>query len=115
MGRVIHFEIIAQQADRAINFYKNVFGWKIANLGDIKYWPATTGEEDEPGINGAIAQSKGRAILVNIIETDNIDNTLDKVRKNGGIVVMEKKEIEGMGTVAYCEDTEGLLFSLLER
>ena len=29
MGRVIHFDIAADNAERAIKFYENVFGWKI--------------------------------------------------------------------------------------
>lgn len=33
MAKVIHFEIPAGKPERAIKFYKNVFGWKIN-----KYW-----------------------------------------------------------------------------
>ncbi|MGZ7136310.1 MAG: VOC family protein, partial [Methanobacterium sp.] len=29
MPRVVHFEIPADDPERAIEFYKNVFGWKI--------------------------------------------------------------------------------------
>jgi uncharacterized protein len=56
--RVIHFEIPADDPERAVNFYKKVFGWKIDEygVGDMNYWLVTTGNYKEPGINGAIAE-----------------------------------------------------------
>ncbi|HPT75026.1 MAG TPA: VOC family protein, partial [Methanomassiliicoccaceae archaeon] len=59
MPRVIHFEIPAEDPERAVEFYKKVFGWKIDKWeGPIDYWLVMTGENDEPGINGAIHDNK---------------------------------------------------------
>jgi predicted enzyme related to lactoylglutathione lyase len=55
MPRVVHFEIPAKDPDRAVKFYSEVFNWKIERwAGYVDYWPITTGNEGEPGINGAI-------------------------------------------------------------
>ena len=55
MARVVHFEIPVDNPDRAVKFYTDVFGWKIEKWeGPIDYWLITTGEENEPGINGAL-------------------------------------------------------------
>src|SRR5882762_1661767 len=55
MARVIHFEIPVDDADRAVAFYKNAFGWKIEKWnGPMDYWMVNTGDEKAPGINGAI-------------------------------------------------------------
>ena len=55
MSRVNHFEINADDPERAAKFYANVCGWKIDKWkGPIEYWLVTTGESDEPGIDGAI-------------------------------------------------------------
>ena len=62
MPRVTHFEIVAEDIDKAIKFYEKVFGWKIEKWdGPIEYWMITTGK-DEPGIDGGLAiKEKGAA------------------------------------------------------
>lgn len=57
MPRVVHFELSADNPDRAVKFYTKVFNWKIEKwAGPQDYWLITTGGEKEPGINGAIMQ-----------------------------------------------------------
>ena len=42
MSRVVHFEISADQPDRAIRFYQNVFGWQFTKWdGPMPYWLVT--------------------------------------------------------------------------
>ena len=61
MPRVIHFEICADNPDRALGFYTSVFDWQVqkAELPGIDYWLVTTGPDDQPGINGAIMPRPG--------------------------------------------------------
>ena len=55
MPRVIHFEIPADDPERAVAFYQNVFGWKWQKWeGPEPYWLATTGEDSEPGAAGYV-------------------------------------------------------------
>ncbi len=115
MARVIHFEIMATTPERTITFYKNVFGWKVEGDGDEKYWLATTGDGEKPGINGAFLQVVGDSSLVNIIEVLDIDETISKINENGCSVVIEKRRIPEVGTVAYFRDTEGLLVGIIQR
>ncbi len=53
MSRMVHFEIPADDPERAILFYENVFNWKIDKWDQYEYWLIKTGEDNEPGINGA--------------------------------------------------------------
>ncbi|MGA2884024.1 MAG: VOC family protein [Halobacteriota archaeon] len=66
-GRMMWFELPADDPKRAIAFYEKVFGWTIVKWeGPFDYWQIITGPDDEPGINGAILsrgwQSKSRQI-----------------------------------------------------
>ena len=55
MIRVIHFEIPADNPDWMVKFYQSVFDWEINKWeGPMDYWLATTGPDDQPGINSAI-------------------------------------------------------------
>lgn len=54
MSRPIHFEIPADDPDRAIGFYAQAFGWKARKFEGMEYWLVSTGAEGEPGIDGGI-------------------------------------------------------------
>src|SRR5512136_998481 len=114
MSRVIHFEIPADDPKRAVKFYKEVFEWKLDNWGEIDYWLATTGKEGELGINGAITTRAQLASTTNTIGVPSVDNFLLKIKKAGGKVDQPKMPIPGVGYMAYCMDTEGNLFGIMQ-
>lgn len=44
MARIVHFEIPADDPERAIKFYEDVFGWEVQKWeGPFDYWLVTTG------------------------------------------------------------------------
>jgi catechol 2,3-dioxygenase-like lactoylglutathione lyase family enzyme len=51
MPRPIHFEIPADDPQRAIAFYSAALGWKAEKFDGMEYWMMSTGEEGEPGID----------------------------------------------------------------
>jgi predicted enzyme related to lactoylglutathione lyase len=113
MSRIVHFEVMAENPERAIAFYSKVFGWQINKWdGPEDYWLVTTGPDDTPGINGAIGQSRGEAVTVNTIQVDSVDDFAEKVTANGGEIVVPKMSIPGIGYQIYCKDTEGIVFGI---
>ena len=113
MSRVVHFEVMAEDPERAAAFYSKVFGWEINKWdGPEDYWLVTTGADGTPGINGGIGKSQGEALAVNTIDVESIDEFVEKVTANGGQVVVPKMAIPGVGYQLYCKDTEGVLFGL---
>ena len=116
MPRVIHFEIPAENPDRAVAFYKKVFGWKIENWGGpANYWLITTGEDKEPGINGAITEkSEMVSATTNTISVQSIDDAVKEISQAGGKILMPKTAVPGVGYMTYCRDTEGNTFGIME-
>jgi predicted enzyme related to lactoylglutathione lyase len=117
MPRVVHFELSAENPDRAITFYKEVFGWQINKWeGPIEYWLVTTGEKEEPGIDGGIIrrdQSSGNTI--NTIDVPDVDKYVEKIVNAGGKVKQPKMSIPGVGYAAYVQDTEGNTFGIMQN
>jgi len=113
---VIHFEIPAENPDRAVAFYKKVFGWKIENWGGpANYWLITTGEDKEPGINGAITEkSEMVSATTNTISVQSIDDAVKEISQAGGKILMPKTAVPGVGYMTYCRDTEGNTFGIME-
>jgi predicted enzyme related to lactoylglutathione lyase len=116
MSRVIHFEIPAAEPERAAAFYGKVFGWKIDKWpGPMEYWMVVTGKEGEPGINGGMMKKPGGITsTTNTIGVDSVDNAISAVVKAGGKNIMPKTPIPTVGYFAYCEDTEGNVFGVMQ-
>ena len=108
MPRVVHFEFYVDDPEQAVRFYQEVFDWKITKWeGSVDYWLVTTGEEDELGIDGAIARRMDGVTTRNIIDVPSVDEFIRKIVNAGGKVVMPKQAIPGIGYSAYCADTDG--------
>jgi predicted enzyme related to lactoylglutathione lyase len=116
MPRVTHFEIPADDPERAISFYESVFGWTIEKWeGPMDYWMVMTGPEDEPGIDGGLGRRMGSATgFENTISVESVDEYIAKIEASGGKVVRPKMAIPGVGWLAYCADTEGNAFGLMQ-
>jgi predicted enzyme related to lactoylglutathione lyase len=123
-NRVVHFEIHAENPERAIAFYKAVFGWDfpVWLSGPVKYWGVITAGQDsrDPGINGGLLVRKGSSpeegqalnAYVCTIQVENIDDTIKKIESAGGKVALSKHALAGMAWQAYFKDTEGNLFGI---
>ena len=109
MPRVVHFEIYADEVERATKFYAEVFGWQIHKWdGPDDYWLAITGGDGEAGIDGAIiGRPQPGAIGMNFIDVESVDDYIAKIQANGGTLVRPKIHIPEVGYTAVCNDTEG--------
>lgn len=121
MPRVVHFEIHAADPDRAVNFYKNLFGWEFQKWeGPMEYWLVITGPNDQPGINGGLVRRQGeidgQAVIAYVctVDVENLDASVEKAVNNGGQIALPKMPIPGMGWLAYCKDTEGNIFGMMQ-
>jgi uncharacterized protein len=128
MNRVVHFEIHAKDLDKAQKFYGDVFGWKITDLGAQMggYRMVETGADEAgakwPGINGGITPRMGEPAasgapvnaFVCTIGVDNLDTYIDKVKKAGGTMALDKMDVPGVGLLAYCKDLEENIFGILQ-
>ena len=120
MARIVHFEIHAENPDRAIQFYRTVLGWEFSKWdGPMPYWVVKTGPDNEPGINGGLMPRRGvidgEAVIAYVCtaQVPSVDDHTRKVEAAGGSVVVPKMPIPGVGWLAYCKDTEGNIFGLM--
>lgn len=119
----MHFEIPADDLNRAEKFYKKVFGWGIQKIpmpGASEYSVVKTVETDvnqmpkEVGaINGGIIKrEKAGETTIIVIDVENLDEHLKKIESNGGKIVVPKRTIGDMGLYAEVTDTEGNVFGV---
>lgn len=115
MNRIVHFEIPVDNPERAIKFYEDVFGWEITKWdGPFDYWLIKTGEEGEPGIDGALMTKEMGQMIRNTIVVDSFDDFSKKIQKNGGKMVTDKMSIPKIGIMGAFQDTEGNLSIIMQ-
>jgi uncharacterized protein len=123
-GRVVHFELPADDVERARTFYRKTFQWELQPMPEMNYTMVQTTPVDaeqrptDPGaINGGIAARGSppavRAPVITIAVED-IEATLKRIAKNGGKMVAGKQSIGAMGFTAYFQDPEGNVVGLWE-
>ena len=135
MNRVVHFEIQADDLERAQKFYEQVFGWKFQVMGAEygAYRVIETGpgpdemakgnvKMEDLGINGGMMKrnaplpedGKSPNAYTCIISVDNIDTYIAKAEAAGAKPQTERMDVPGVGVLAYCKDPEGNIFGILQ-
>lgn len=123
MPRPVHFEIQADDIERAKAFYAAVFGWTFEDYGPVTgspYWGVITGPEGEPGINGGLLQrpapapspEQGTNAYVCTIGVADYDATEAAILAAGGRVALPKVALTGLAWQGYYLDTEGNTFGI---
>ena len=74
----------------------------------------TTGADDTPGINGGMMKKGNVSTTTNTIGVDSVDKAIETVTNAGGKLIMPKTPIPTVGYFAYCQDTEGNLFGVMQ-
>ena len=124
MRKVVHFEIPADDLERAKSFYGSVFDWELntMQMDEGEYTIVTTTPVDdsmmptEPGaVNGGLMQrSNDTPSPVITIDVDDIEQSLKEVEAAGGSTVTPRTPIPGMGAFGYFKDPEGNVMGLWE-
>ncbi len=135
MNRVVHFEIMADDLDRAQKFYESVFGWKFiptgAEFGGYRIVMTGPGPDEiaagkvtmeNVGINGGLMKRNAPLppdghspnAFTCIVTVDDIDAYIAKADAAGAKPQTEKMDIPTIGTLRYYKDTEGNIFGIMQ-
>ncbi|KKS98200.1 MAG: glyoxalase/bleomycin resistance protein/dioxygenase [Candidatus Gottesmanbacteria bacterium GW2011_GWA2_43_14] len=126
MNPVIHFEMSADNQNRAAEFYAKVFGWQYKKTGAEmgNYVVVSTTESDEKGpkkpgaINGGLydrSQVKPDQQYPSVvIHVEDYKEHMEKIEKEGGKILGEPMEIPGVGWYVSFRDTEGNRVGILQ-
>jgi len=118
MATIVHFDIPADDLERAQEFYKDMFDWKIeAPPGFPDYYLIETkGLSGTPGVGGGLGkrEAAGQQILT-YFDVASIEDAAAKVESLGGKVIQPKVPVPGWGYLAVCLDTEQNTFGLWQE
>ena len=120
-NNIAHFDIEADDVERARRFYERVFGWRFEAWGPPDFYLIHTGTDREPGVLGLMHKRRepvtgsGMTGFECTIGVENIDRTIEAIKAAGGKIVMPKSHIPTVGTCIYFHDTEGNFVGAMEE
>ncbi len=114
MHNICHFEIPADNPERARKFYGELFGWSFEDLtiGTTQYWSIKT----PSGIGGVMMQRQQPGQQpVNYVHVSNLQESIGKAETLGANTLLGKTPVPGMGWFAIIQDPEKNVIGLWEE
>jgi predicted enzyme related to lactoylglutathione lyase len=115
MGQpVMQFQILAKNADKAAEFYNNLFGWNIDTNNALGYRVVTTGSKQ--GIQGGIWPSPpaGHSMVQLFVEVEDVTAAVEQATELGGQVIIQPQTLPDGDEMAMIIDPEGISFGLFK-
>jgi predicted enzyme related to lactoylglutathione lyase len=118
MSHAIHwFEIFVSDMERAVRFYQTMLGIELRRAEEDSRPMAIFQSAAKDGIGGALVRQQGReptdsGVIVYLDADGKLDDSLARVERAGGKVVMPRTDIGPPGFIALVRDTEGNLVGL---
>ena len=115
---VVYFEIGGRNAEGLTEFYGELFGWDINEMGAasaaaMPYWFI---QNEEGGIPGGIIKTNEQMppnYVMFYVQAEDLQATLDKAESLGGKAVVPPTDIPGgMGQIAVFMDQENNVIGL---
>lgn len=113
-NNIHHFDVPADDVERARRFYERVFGWRFEPWGPPDFYMIHTGTDADPGIHGSLSKRHeplsgkgGRSGYECTIGVDDLAPIKAAIVANGGTIVLDEYEIVGVGRLIRFQDTEG--------
>ncbi len=109
---VVHWEIVARDADAQAAFYGAMFNWSIGEGPIAQIVPGIGGPE--PGPAGHIRQGDTPGVSL-YVQVRDIGASLGRASDLGGKVLSDPFDVPNGPTIAFMEDPEGNPLVLVQQ
>ena len=114
-GRIGWHELHARDGAEAFAFYESLFGWKKLEAIDMgaagTYQIFSMGDGPAGGI---FTESVPMPFWLYYFNVEGIEAALERVKTDGGQVLLGPAPVPGGNLIAQCLDPQGALFALVE-
>lgn len=119
-GEICWRELATKDLSAAKEFYTALFGWtleksKVATPSD--YFEIHIGDKAVGGMM-AIDESWGEnpppSHWNSYVAVDNVDETVEKIKQNGGSLCMAPFDAPGVGRICIANDPSGATFAIIQ-
>jgi hypothetical protein len=116
-GAFSWFELMTTDIEGAKQFYGKLLGWKLRDepMEGFNYTVVDANGEDVAGIMDMPPDSGDMPPVWGIYFTvENLDKTVAQAKELGATILVEPREIPGVGRFSVIQDPQGAWFSAME-
>ena len=107
-GQVVHFEIPADDVERASAFYRSAFDWSVTGEPGMNYWALRTTETDDDGMPSEPGSINGGMFAVEIGHRDReMAIAVSKIVGLHAALVDRQLKLEFGFGIAHVDEREG--------
>jgi len=117
VGKFVWCEWMGADLKGAVEFYRRVVGWNIAETGmaNLSYWIASVGGHGVGGMLTTPAEARGAPpCWTGYVYVDDVDAAAGKLKLAGGSVMRAPMDIPQVGRFAIVADSQGAVFALFK-
>ncbi len=111
-------ELMTWDVEKAIKFYSELIGWKIADSGmpGMNYNIAKAGDKQVAGMMAMTPEMPAQvpSHWMSYITVDDVDGAAAKVKKLGGTILHGPADIPTVGRFCVVQDPTGAAISLIQ-
>lgn len=119
MSGHFYFEIHVDDINRAVDFYRKVFGWRFEKASGL---PVEYLRIDTGGTRGGLLKRPAKTpppgagvnAFVASVEVDHYDKAAQSITHSGGQIALPKFAVPGVCWQGYFVDTEGNTFGIFQ-
>ncbi|HMS67305.1 MAG TPA: hypothetical protein PKD18_04190 [Saprospiraceae bacterium] len=119
-NKLTHFAIHIDDIERAKSFYDGVFDWGFNSYGQADFLQIKADKSETGELIGALQARKFSPVSEKLIGlectigVENLDEIVERVKNNGGQLLLPKTAIPYVGWIAKFLDTEGNLICAMQ-
>jgi uncharacterized protein len=107
----VHVELLTNDVNKAKDFYKRLFDWKLEDIPGMDYTLINVGEGTGGGIMKTPMPEISSHWLAYVL-VDNVTASAEKAKSLGATIVKEVTEIPGYGSFSVLIDPTGAALAL---
>lgn len=119
-NKLTHFAIYSDDIERAKDFYEGVFDWGFNAYGQSGFLQIKADRNENGELIGALQSRKYSPVperLIGLectIGVENVNEIVERVKNNGGQILLPKTAIPNVGWIAKFLDPEGNLICAMQ-
>lgn len=117
IGKFVWYDLVSEDVPAVKRFYAELFGWRYREIAgkDVVY---TVIEHDGTPIGGIVPLRKDEGRVsssrwLSLLSVEDVDSAVQQVKRAGGTVNMEPRDIPERGRLALVTDPQGAMLVLL--
>ncbi len=114
-GHVGWHELQANDREKAVEFYTNIFGWKKADAAELPFGTYQMFATDTVPVGGIMTKLPDvpSAFWLYYFNVDAVGAAVERVKASGGQVLGAPDPVPGGSWIVQCIDPQGALFALV--